>query len=147
MESKRLALVSVGNALMDEQHRQLVEILERLLVLVNNTDDIGSIEHGQVELYGRAIKHFTDEELLMEIIAFPWLDDHKTAHHQFAGRLASLMARFQRGDLDFARQSLEGLHSWLLVHIKHDDKRYAAGLHCTEPVQPLSINHTDYAMP
>lgn len=113
-----------GHEAIDAQHEKLIATIEEL------TNKVGSrtVSHADVEelhqfLLNYASIHFAFEEELMQKHSYPEYENHVTFHKQFSRRLANLFA--QGSDLNTALDVLVALNSWLMNHIKHEDKKVA----------------------
>ncbi len=110
---------SVGNALMDEQHKELI-------ALINMLDDAqmtGPVLD-QLQHYGE--EHFRDEEQLMEEAGYTELAAHCAEHAAFAEWLESAQRAHRGGEVAaLLRDSVRAyLKDWLVNHILIHDKAY-----------------------
>lgn len=111
--------MSVGNAQMDAQHKQIVDLLNLFTDGMGTKHALGSI----LSMICYADSHFRDEEALLARVGFPELDHQRREHHAF-------LARAQ----EFANERLddEGMHvrlgtflaRWLTHHILTEDMKY-----------------------
>ena len=117
---------ATGIALVDEQHKHLVHLINRLANHLAR--DIHAIEIQSVfdELADYAAVHFRDEETIWAP-AFgddPWLANHQKAHESF---LPKVLALQQENESLPYEQSLEiilkFLVEWLIYHILDSDRR------------------------
>ncbi len=118
---------ATGIALIDEQHKQLVAIMNRLARhFVAGTHAPNDIELIIKELADYADYHFRSEEEVWHrhFEGHPLLADHEHAHHDFFAKVASI--RSTQGSLeDFADDLFGFLTRWLAFHILDNDKRMA----------------------
>lgn len=110
----------------DVQHRQLVEYINELGVAAE-TGDRGLIAEvlGQVIEY--TLSHFAFEEQLQLDVGYAFAKPHKSMHDMFVKRVERYKERFDAGE-DIAMELQRMLKSWLVHHIKRDDKSYAGAL-------------------
>ena len=117
---------ATGIALVDDQHKHLVHLINRLANHLAR--DIHSIEIESVfdELANYAAVHFHDEETIWAP-AFgddPWLANHQKAHQSFLPKVIALQQ--ENASLPY-EQSLEivlkFLVEWLIHHILDSDRR------------------------
>ena len=117
---------ATGIALIDEQHKHLVHLINRLANHLAR--DIHAIEIQSVfdELANYAAVHFRDEETIWEP-AFgddPWLANHQKAHKSFLPKVLALQQ--ENAGIPY-EQSLEiiltFLVEWLIHHILDSDRR------------------------
>jgi hemerythrin len=75
------------------------------------------------ELVDYTISHFAFEESLMEEAGYPFIKAHKKVHQLFTRRVESFLSRFNTGE-DIADELMHVLKTWLVNHIKRDDRDY-----------------------
>lgn len=116
-----------GIASVDEQHRRLVEIVNRIGdVLIAGNADEDSIGKVFAELAGYATYHFADEERLMAEagVSAGHVELHRQHHLQFVEQLTGMWKG--RADLGNPAEVLHGfLSSWLTFHILEEDQSMA----------------------
>ena len=118
---------SVGNEDLDNDHKRLVGIINR----VSNAEDSGEdVVWVLNDLKEYANLHFRCEEELMEAAQIPGLEEHKQAHRMFVEWLTSLQRTV---NLPEARYILfeaanEYLRDWLGKHILSTDMQYKGKL-------------------
>ncbi len=110
---------SVGNALLDGQHKRLIE-------LVNDVDsdaDLGAVLDGLRD-YGEV--HFKAEESLLEAANYPELEPHRQQHDAFRAWLAEVIAAHgSGGDAAVVRRDVHHyLSVWLANHLLVVDKAF-----------------------
>lgn len=114
---------SVGIAKLDEQHQQLIEMLNQLY------QEIGpEIESSKVwpllDAFNRyADTHFRFEERLVREHALPQdlFLAHRAEHEGYCLRLAQLQQNFHQGDRHAPIQLMSFLSNWWLSHILVSD--------------------------
>lgn len=118
---------STGIGLIDEQHQQLVAILNKLARhFVSGTSENASLEQIIAELADYADYHFRSEEEVWHrhFTGHPMLEAHEQAHHDFFEKIKAIQS--DRGSLeDFADELFGFLTRWLAFHILDNDKRMA----------------------
>ena len=115
----------------DEQHKQLVHLLNRLAAHLAHRAD--SIELGKVfdELAAYADYHFkTEEEIWQPYFAHDaWFVSHQHTHQSFITHVMDLKAGESEKPLDeVVEDILKFLTHWLAYHILDSDKRMAKTL-------------------
>lgn len=110
---------SVGNELLDNQHKRLIELANEL----NGDADLGEVLDGLRE-YGEA--HFRAEESLLEAANYPELELHRSHHDAFRAWLAEVIAaRNSGGDAAVVRRDVHHyLSIWLANHLLVADKAF-----------------------
>ncbi len=120
---------SVGHKEIDEQHKELVRIINLLHShLVSNNDNglekITSETIKAVIQYGE--NHFSFEEKLMEDSGYEGLVYHRKLHVNFSNRINDLYERHRRGELVLNSELMKTLQNWLIEHILSEDKMYSS---------------------
>lgn len=110
---------SVGNSSIDEEHKELIRIINKLdsnthsadlnLILEELTDYIGY--------------HFSNEEELLEKAHYSELNKHRKQHTQFIERVDFLMQELIEGKTPIEETKLF-LSQWLIEHIMGVDQQY-----------------------
>lgn len=116
--------LSVGVPRMDDQHKVLLRLVNRLADMTESGGGGASIRIvlGQLVDYTRF--HFQDEERLMRENAFPDLESHRRIHEGFVAEVDRMVARATEGGKVDAGALLPVLKDWLVRHIKGTDKIY-----------------------
>lgn len=141
----------------DQQHLELVRIINRLAEVVShNTDDtssvavttptdsalilngltkratssetLGYIHQILDELITHTNEHFKYEEELMARHNYPALNEHKREHVMLRAELVSLVRDIKCGSEVLDEQILAALKEWLIAHIRVSDKSFAEQL-------------------
>ncbi|MBD3402329.1 bacteriohemerythrin [candidate division GN15 bacterium] len=112
---------NINVATVDQQHRSLVELINKLHESLERGDDREEIGNVFRALVDYTIYHFAEEEKLMANSHMPDLDDHQARHRQFTARLSDLLVQWGMGEEIDTTDLLEYLKSWLVRHILVDD--------------------------
>ena len=118
--------MSVGVERLDEDHRSLISIINRL------ADSLEGQGEENEELIGKALTalaryteiHFTREEEVMKAVDYPVLEEHRGEHEKFILDLYKLKAEYSDGNDDIRRELLDFLKNWLTGHIMVEDMKY-----------------------
>lgn len=118
--------LSVGVPRMDDQHRVLLRLINRVADLSASGGSGASIRTimGQLVEYTRF--HFGDEEKLMHAHGYDGLPAHQEIHVKFVNEVASLYKKMGEGQSVDADKVLGMLKDWLIRHIQGTDKIYGA---------------------
>ena len=110
---------SVGNALLDSQHKQLIDLVNEL----NGDAELAAVLAG-LQRYGDV--HFRAEESLLEAVGYPDLEQHRKYHQAFRDWLEGVVeAHRSGGDAAVARQDIHNyLCVWLANHLLVYDKAF-----------------------
>ena len=117
--------LSVGIEEIDEQHKVLVGLVQRLDHAIRSqhgSTECASILH---ELVNYTVIHFAVEESLMRLMNYPGYDAHKAAHGVLVRQVVQLKAKVDAGHTNISFELLHFLRQWLVRHIQGDDKDYA----------------------
>jgi hemerythrin-like metal-binding protein len=119
---------SVGIKQLDDDHKQLILLLNRFLTAYEyHTGE--AFERGALKDLSDYTKyHFENEEALMEKHGFPGLDEHKEQHDS----MIAVVGQFQKDYELRGHEALQGvanyLYAWLINHINGTDKQYSSFL-------------------
>lgn len=122
---------------LNEQHRGLVDLINRLWDEVKSERDKAGISALFAELVNYTEQHFRFEEDLLILHQVPDLDTHQKEHERLRQQVIELRARFNRDDSRVEIDTLMFLKKWLSAHILDLDRRYAPYLRQTTPSSSL----------
>jgi hemerythrin len=109
---------------MDQQHRKLVELLNRLHEAMSGGKVGEVIEPVLKELADYTLRHFKSEEQLMQRIGYPKFQQHKALHEAFAAEVRKSLADVQAKKTSVSLKMMAFLRQWLVEHIAGSDKEY-----------------------
>jgi len=111
-------------AKIEQQHRELVNLLNGLTVAVKNhepKDNIDLIINGVIAY---TEKHFADEERLMVQSGYPEIENHKTMHKELTKDACRLKDKLHYlGEYGFTEWFNRWPLSRALAHIQYADKQ------------------------
>ncbi|MCB1906404.1 MAG: bacteriohemerythrin [Rhodocyclaceae bacterium] len=108
----------------DDQHRELADVLDRLRLCMGQCAGAGELESLLGELEARTLHHFRYEEQAMTAAGFPGLEPHRANHRAFERRVSETHQLHRAGHLvELPTVSL--LQGWLFEHIERADREYA----------------------
>lgn len=118
---------SVGNAVLDSDHRILINLTNQLYDAVDtgqSREVVGSVLNVLVEYVEH---HFRREEAILAQAGFPSLDKHKLMHHGLEKQVYDIRDRWHAGErMALDDEVLELLKKWLTDHILVSDKGYSS---------------------
>jgi hemerythrin-like metal-binding protein len=118
--------LEVGITFIDQQHRKLVDILNRIgEALAENVEYwiIGSFIE-ELEQYTQY--HFTAEQEMMQKYNYPEADSHEHKHDYFIEQLKDAVESYKMGEAQRVIRDLRTfLKKWLASHILGTDKELA----------------------
>ncbi|MFZ4539133.1 MAG: bacteriohemerythrin [Propionivibrio sp.] len=116
--------LSVGISEIDEQHKNLVELINQLYeeVIVKSADG-EIIKEALIELVHYTVVHFSLEESLFTRYGYPDLEAHCQYHRALKERLFKFQEKGKMDSLVVNTELLSFLKKWLQSHIMIEDKR------------------------
>lgn len=125
---------SVRIAEIDQQHKQLIGLINRLHESMQPVGDRGARETAIGELSGQAAVidemveyssyHFSSEEKFMRQYMYPDYEKHKKKHEDFINKVRTWKSEFDGGQAVFSSQIMNFLKEWWSGHILTADKKY-----------------------
>jgi hemerythrin-like metal-binding protein/PAS domain S-box-containing protein len=116
---------SVGVPALDDQHKKLVGLINRLADChaASNCGSSGAFHEVLSRMFDYAQVHFKAEEDHLHRIGYPQLAEQKIEHAAFVGKMASFSMAAAEGAQDAAAVH-RYLKAWLLSHILESDMQY-----------------------
>jgi hemerythrin-like metal-binding protein len=115
---------STGVANMDAQHRQLINLINRLHSALKRGDGAVATEAVLKELLQYTEYHFAAEEDLMAQANYSGLAAQKDAHLKLVAKAKDAARRWAAGDTGVTGELMDMLVNWLPQHIVKLDKSY-----------------------
>jgi len=114
----------------DEQHRQLINKLEELLLAIHRKGDNAHIRGLALFLQRYSLEHFRTEEDYMFKYEYPGTDQHIITHNAFRENIIRVKEFIQRHPTSLeALQLVESIMvRWYLDHIQGIDQQFASFL-------------------
>lgn len=120
---------SVNIQSIDNQHRELVNILNRLFLAVSKREGEKAIAGILDALMSYTQTHFTLEERLMRLADYKDIDAHIEEHRKLLGQLDQMCKKYMQDEKPIYFEMLSFLKVWLREHIRGVDTKYSAALH------------------
>jgi hemerythrin-like metal-binding protein len=120
--------LETGHGKIDEQHKSLVETVNRLHEAMKQGKGRGELEGILVFLKDYTVTHFAMEEELMDRHAYAGAPKHKQIHADLVRQVADLVTKFQAGKAMLTLDVMNFLEDWLTQHIQGEDYRLALDL-------------------
>jgi hemerythrin len=117
--------LSVGDAVLDEQHKQLLSLCEHAASLLEHKGD-NRKEHFHIvlnDIFAASTLHFKAEEDLLRKNGYPKLEEHKKAHQLYMEQLTEILIDATHGDTN-GEKLYKVLHTWLDEHETEADVLY-----------------------
>jgi len=115
---------SVGNEVLDGQHKTLFSLINQLHEgIINNRrrETLSSALDGALKY---TLLHFATEEDIMRRHGYPDLDKHAGEHKVLVNKLTEYKKRLDSGQEDLTLEVLMELIDWLHTHLGDSDSRY-----------------------
>ena len=116
---------SVGVRELDQQHQQLIKLLNILISTQGTTNTHSeTVSDTLMAMTRYAQTHFKTEERLMEAYGYPGLEKQKMQHRDFRKKTVDFSTATTLGINQVPEALLEYLVDWLTHHILEDDMAY-----------------------
>lgn len=115
---------SVGVSEMDNQHKKLVAMINRLIDEQHTLTEPATIADLLTEMTDYAREHFRAEEYLMAEYGYEQKGAQVQAHEEFIAKTLSFMSASEIGPNILSKALLEYLKTWLVGHILKEDMQY-----------------------
>ena len=116
---------SVNNEDLDNHHKTLFNILNRLYENCVSRDIPHCLDPIVVELVSYSNYHFTAEELHMRKKGYKDIDKHIVEHRSFTQRALHLQQLVDKNDFELTKELIVFLGNWILHHIMEEDKKFS----------------------
>lgn len=116
--------LSVGIEEMDQQHQEIVAMINDLDTAIRKgraKDSIEDVINGLIEY---TVIHFKAEEECFDKFGYEDAEAHKEEHAKFVEKMLDFQQGYSEGKPGLARKLMPVLSNWLVVHIMGSDKRY-----------------------
>lgn len=119
----------LGNKKLDQEHRELINIHNKLVDLINNNEET-RIKIAEIlsELSDAGLRHFQAEEQLMDKADYPNSQEHKHQHRDFIYNISLYNVNLMEDHPPEAEEIVQYLHEWWFQHIKKHDTDLEAHL-------------------
>lgn len=115
--------LSLGIPELDAQHGEIDNFIQSLQDVVGNEEPWDQIHLLVTRLYELLRFHFSVEESLMQIVSYPFVIEHRSAHQKILHELDELMRVLLKGD---GRKDKEiSVRAKFLVNVDRHDKVFA----------------------
>jgi len=113
---------SIGNDLVDNQHKKLMELINTLHRIESgeSDEDINDVLN---ELVNYTVYHFKSEEELQQKHNYPGYEAHKEIHKQLVSEVSKNLELLRTGDEAIKEKLMIFLTDWLKDHILGEDKK------------------------
>ena len=114
----------VNHSHLDEQHNQLVQVVNGIAFAHRNGGDTDSIKV-LLHRFARDSKHhFESEEAVMRETAYPLKEEHMLEHAGLLRRLTDIITPYQDPGKGICGDGVASLREWLLDHMDTADRKF-----------------------
>jgi hemerythrin len=129
--------LSVGNALIDSQHKQLISYLNQLNDAMLEGRETAIIGDLLGKLHGHCKEHFEREELLWISRKYAAAEEHKYEHRDFLVKVLDFNLQLHSGKTINCLEVLVFLRDWFLHHVATSD---VAAAHATRDMAHVTAS-------
>ncbi len=115
---------SVGISIIDEEHKKLIGILNRIICAKEHNVNPEELKEVLREMTDYSVTHFTTEEAYMKAFNYPEYQDHKEEHMNFSTKIIVYTYKVIKGDYQFTDELTKYLKQWSINHIQVTDRQY-----------------------
>jgi len=108
----------------DEQHKKLIELLNRLHECKAAKKGDATIRGILEELVDYTVYHFAFEEKLFDQHGYPQTPEHKESHRKLEAQVHEFAKAFEAGSASLSADLFMFLRGWLNGHIRGSDRQY-----------------------
>lgn len=116
--------LSTGIVNIDNQHKELFNLINRLVIVINEKKSKNEIRKVFNSFEKYIIRHFNEEEAIQKQYNYPWYITHHQQHEEFKKQLNDLRDIIEKRGISvlFTIQMKENLFKWLRKHIMNLDR-------------------------
>ena len=115
---------SVGVKELDEQHQNILSIINTLLVDQGDDYDDNKLSEAISSMIHYAYVHFATEEQYLAQANFPYIKQHVLEHVDFIMKTLELSFKAREGAKDGRQELLKYLKGWFSSHVLGIDRLY-----------------------
>ncbi|WP_319470963.1 bacteriohemerythrin [uncultured Pseudodesulfovibrio sp.] len=117
--------LSVGVPLIDDQHKELIRIVNGLMKGIARGSSPNTINNILGKLREYTVFHFNSEEKLMEEMRYPDRGEHEIEHRRLKTNVKEFQRRIYKKTDVSPTEVFDFLKEWLLTHILSHDINFA----------------------
>lgn len=118
------ASMDTGIELIDNDHKKLLALINQLQNATQYNVDEHIIDQIMDDLINYTKYHFEREEFLMHNNEYPDYSNHKQLHKNMIDKMSDCIIKYKSNPEHTIDDALNFLKSWLINHIKGEDKKY-----------------------
>jgi hemerythrin len=115
----------VGIGFVDTQHKQLVDIINRLHQAMHSGKGKEVLGKTLEELIQYTKSHFAAEEKVLQSSGYPEFPAHRAEHERLTFTVLEFHQKLMSNEIGLSLNVMDFLKDWLGQHILHVDMKYA----------------------
>ena len=120
---------SVGVELIDFQHRQMFDIINELVGIINAVPTQEAVTELIEKIVSYKKVHYASEEDYFREFHYEGAEEHIAEHARFNESLLQLKDKYPGDPISFCFELVDFLENWLVTHIMDSDQKYVACFH------------------
>lgn len=114
---------SVGVASVDHEHRELIDLVNRIGEALASRHPVAEVEASFGDLHRAISSHFALEERFMREHGYDQLAQHKADHERLLDALRDIMDDYREGRAGPAERFAKVVEAWFAEHFQTHDAR------------------------
>ena len=115
---------NLGIHQIDDQHKQLIDIMNKLCSALNEGLEVAVIGEALQEMTDYANPHFSTEEKYFDEFHYPKAEEHKAWHRDFTKKVQALKEELAAGKKTVSVEAISFLGGWFIDHTQTFDRDY-----------------------
>ena len=115
---------SVGVVEIDNQHKKIFDIINKLLDLISTNAAKESLGGVIESLVAYKTEHFATEEKYFKEFNYEDAEEHVKEHNKFNEKLSEMKSKYPELTIEFAFELIDFLEDWLIIHLMTADQKY-----------------------
>jgi hemerythrin len=117
--------MAVGDNTIDEQHKQLINMLNDFIDACKSNKGIDELEKSLNFLVDYTVRHFLAEESIQLKHSYPDYSKHKKIHEEFEAKVVGIVENFKKEGPTFEMVGTFSFEvcAWVMDHIAKEDKK------------------------
>ncbi len=108
----------------DQQHQQLINIINRLYLAIKSNKVKTEIGRILTELIDYSGYHFSTEERYFTKFNYKNTVHHKKEHQKFTNKMLVLQQQYKNKEIEISFDLIDFLEDWTLEHLMEEDQKY-----------------------
>lgn len=115
---------SVNVKEIDNQHKELIEIINHLIEMINATPNEETVKEIINKIVQYKSTHFATEEKYFHQFNFEGTAEHEAKHREFNQKVEEIKEQYKEDVISFAFALVDFLEDWLINHLITMDHKY-----------------------